>query len=98
MSARIPLCAKPTWATTMTRANERMLEVRGLCAGYGRAQILFDLDFDVGAGEVVVLLGPNGAGKSTTLKSLAGLLRPVSGSIRLDLARIDRLSTYRVAR
>jgi branched-chain amino acid transport system ATP-binding protein len=82
----------------MPRDDAPMLEVRGLCAGYGRAQILFDLDFDVGAGEAVVLLGRNGAGKSTTLKALAGLLRPVSGSIRLDRARIDRLSPYLVAR
>ena len=43
-----------------------------------------DLSFEVGAGEIVGLIGPNGAGKTTTLRSLAGILRPTSGSVRID--------------
>src|SRR3954469_25199806 len=43
-----------------------------------------DLSFTVGAGEIVGLIGPNGAGKTTTLRSLAGILRPTSGSVRID--------------
>jgi len=42
------------------------------------------LSFDVGAGEIVGLIGPNGAGKTTTLRSLAGILRPTAGTIRID--------------
>lgn len=43
-----------------------------------------DLSFTVGAGEIVGLIGPNGAGKTTTLRSLAGILRPSSGRVRID--------------
>jgi ABC-2 type transport system ATP-binding protein len=43
-----------------------------------------DLSFTVGAGEIVGLIGPNGAGKTTTLRSLAGILRPTSGHVRID--------------
>jgi len=75
-----------------------MLEVRGLSAAYGRAQILFGLDFDARAGEVVALLGRNGAGKSTTLKRIMGLIPGKSGVIRFGGARIDALPPYRIAR
>jgi branched-chain amino acid transport system ATP-binding protein len=75
-----------------------MLEARGLVAGYGRAQILFDLALEVRAGEVVALLGRNGAGKSTTLKALMGLLPLRAGEVRFRAERIDRLPAYRIAR
>jgi branched-chain amino acid transport system ATP-binding protein len=75
-----------------------MLEVSGLNAAYGRAQILFDLSFEARAGEVAVLLGRNGAGKSTTLKSIIGLLRPRSGEVRFAGRTIHRLQPYQIAR
>jgi branched-chain amino acid transport system ATP-binding protein len=75
-----------------------MLEARGLVAGYGRAQILFDLALEVRAGEVVALLGRNGAGKSTTLKALMGLLPLQAGEVKFREERIDRLPAYRIAR
>ncbi len=75
-----------------------MLEVRGLTAAYGRARILFGLDFSANAGEVLVLLGRNGAGKSTTLKTLMGLVRVRGGEVRFDGARIDALPAHRIAR
>src|SRR6266404_3440327 len=43
-----------------------------------------DLSFAVASGEIVGLIGPNGAGKTTTLRSLAGILRPTSGRVRID--------------
>jgi len=43
-----------------------------------------DLSFEVATGEIVGLIGPNGAGKTTTLRSLAGILRPSSGHVRID--------------
>ena len=58
-----------------------MLEVDALNAWYGAAQILFDLSFQVGRGEVVALMGRNGAGKSTLLRVLVGLVTPVSGAV-----------------
>ena len=75
-----------------------MLEVRALSAAYGKAQVLFGLDFSARAGEVLVLLGRNGAGKTTTLKRIMGLLPPQTGEIRFDGARIDALPPYQIAR
>jgi len=75
-----------------------LLTVRRLNAWYGRAHVLFDVDLDVGAGEVVALMGRNGAGKSTTMKAIMGLLSERSGEISFDGARIERLDAFRVAR
>ena len=51
---------------------------------YGALTAVDDLSFDVASGEIVGLIGPNGAGKTTTLRSLAGILRPTSGHLRID--------------
>jgi len=75
-----------------------MLEVNRLNAGYGQAHILFDVDLDISAGEVVVLLGRNGAGKSTLLKSIMGLVRPFSGKVLFAGQRIDRMPPFQIAR
>ncbi len=61
-----------------------MLEVRDLAAFYGRAHILQDVGFSVGAGQVAVLLGRNGAGKSTTMKAIMGLLPPAAGRVMFE--------------
>ena len=74
------------------------LEVRGLNAGYGRAQVLFDVGLDVAQGEVVALLGRNGAGKSTTLKAIMGLVPPLSGDIVFSGRPIKNLEPYEIAR
>ena len=58
-----------------------LLNVSGLSAWYGAAQILFDVSLNVARGEVVALLGRNGAGKSTTLKALMGLLDKRRGDV-----------------
>src|SRR3954471_19962449 len=50
----------------------------------GSVTAVEDLSFTVGAGEIVGLIGPNGAGKTTTLRSLAGILRPTAGRVRID--------------
>lgn len=66
-----------------------LLEVHGLRAGYGGAEVLHGINLAVGTGEVLALLGPNGAGKSTALKVIAGHLRQTSGAVRFrdrDLA------------
>ena len=74
------------------------LTVQGLSAWYGAAQILYDLSFDVGRGEVVALMGRNGAGKSTTMKSIMGLVAKKRGSVRFDGRDISRLEPYEIAR
>ena len=63
--------------------TEPLLTVRGLTAGYDAGTVLFDLDLDVAAGELVALIGANGAGKSTLLGALSGLVRCTAGSVRL---------------
>ncbi|MFP4270712.1 MAG: ABC transporter ATP-binding protein [Alphaproteobacteria bacterium] len=76
-----------------------LLAARGLDAFYGRAQILFDVDLDVAAGEAVVLLGRNGAGKTTTLRALMGLVPARWGELRLDDEPIAGAEpTHRIAR
>jgi ABC-type branched-subunit amino acid transport system ATPase component/predicted MFS family arabinose efflux permease len=64
--------------------SDAMLSVRGVNAGYGGVQVLFGVDFEVAAGEIVALLGTNGAGKSTVLKTITGLLDPSAGVITFD--------------
>ncbi|HEX4811330.1 MAG TPA: ABC transporter ATP-binding protein [Nonomuraea sp.] len=58
-----------------------MIEVRDLVVSYGTATALEHVSLDVAKGEMVALLGPNGAGKSTLANTLAGLLRPASGTV-----------------
>jgi len=76
-----------------------LLTARGLEAFYGRAQILFDVDLEVAAGEAVVLLGRNGAGKTTTLRTLMGLVAARRGEVRVDGEAITGAEpTHRIAR
>jgi branched-chain amino acid transport system ATP-binding protein len=61
-----------------------MLEVRDLRVRYGAVEAVRGISLTVREGELVALIGSNGAGKSSCLKALAGIIRPVGGSIRLD--------------
>ncbi|CAN5669370.1 ABC transporter ATP-binding protein [soil metagenome] len=58
-----------------------MLEVKGLCAGYGRVEVLWDVDLSVQEKEIVALVGPNGAGKTTLLRALSGMALTTAGTI-----------------
>jgi len=75
-----------------------LLEVSGLNSYYGDSHILFDVGLRVEKNEVVALLGRNGAGKTTTLMSLMGLVKPRSGSIRLDGEELAGKPAHRIAR
>jgi len=74
------------------------LSVRNLQAGYGRAQVLFDISFDVRPGEVITLLGRNGMGRSTTIKCLFGLLPGSAGDIVVGGLHTRGLPAHRIAR
>jgi branched-chain amino acid transport system ATP-binding protein len=78
--------------------SESFLNVRGLQAGYGRAQVLFDVSFDVKPGQVVTLLGRNGMGRSTTIKCLFGMLPALGGEILIGGERVNGLPSHRIAR
>ncbi|KRB99491.1 ABC transporter ATP-binding protein [Hydrogenophaga sp. Root209] len=75
-----------------------ILSVTGLQAAYGRAQVLFDVSFDVKPGQVVTLLGRNGMGRSTTVKCLFGMMPSSGGEIRIDGARVDGERSHKIAR
>jgi branched-chain amino acid transport system ATP-binding protein len=75
-----------------------LLAVSDLHAGYLGIPAVRGLNLTVGAGEVVALLGPNGAGKTTTLSTIAGLLKPISGTVSFDTQEITGRPAYRIAR
>ncbi len=60
-----------------------LLSAHSICVDLGRRHVLDGVDFSITAGELVGLLGPNGAGKTTLLRSLAGLLQPHAGNVKL---------------
>ena len=73
-------------------AGHAVLEITDLSAGYDNVPVLRGLSLTVNAGEVVALMGANGAGKTTTLRAVSGLVKVISGSVRLagvDLAGVS---------
>ena len=74
-----------------------MLAVSHLQAGYGAAQVLFDISLRIDAGEVVTLLGRNGMGKTTTVKAIMGLLRPTGGDVSFGPRTLTGLPSYKIA-
>jgi len=75
-----------------------LLEVKQLNAGYGFLQILWNVSIEIDAGEYVCIVGPNGAGKSTTMKTIAGLITPISGQILFKGEPIHGIGGHRVTR
>ncbi len=75
-----------------------MIKVKGINAGYGRAQVLYDFDFSVSEKEKVAIIGPNGSGKSTLLKTLMGLTTVYSGVVEFDGEDISKLEPHERAR
>ncbi|MEB2837078.1 MAG: ABC transporter ATP-binding protein [Desulfurococcales archaeon] len=71
-----------------------MIEVRELNAGYGRFHILFDVSLEVEPREIFIIVGPNGSGKSTLLKTLFGLTKVYSGSVKLEGRDITRIPPH----
>jgi branched-chain amino acid transport system ATP-binding protein len=74
------------------------LAVRDLQAGYRGIPVVRELNLEVRPGEVVALLGPNGAGKTTTLETIAGLHRPISGTVELSGEGIGGKPAHLLAR
>jgi branched-chain amino acid transport system ATP-binding protein len=74
-----------------------MLTVETLKAAYGAAQVLFDVSFTVGEGEMVTLLGRNGVGKTTTISTIMGLMPSAGGRITFGGADLDGWPPYRIA-
>jgi branched-chain amino acid transport system ATP-binding protein len=75
-----------------------MLQVSGLEGGYGLGQVLFGVDLQIGAGEILGLLGRNGMGKTTTVRMIFGLLTPTAGQVRLHGWDLVGQKPHRIAR
>jgi branched-chain amino acid transport system ATP-binding protein len=75
-----------------------LLEVKDLNTHYGPSHVLQGINLEIAQGELVALLGRNGMGKSTTLKSIMGLVKPTSGSVKFEGKEIAGLAPYEVAR
>lgn len=71
-----------------------MLEIKNIDVFYGDLQVIHDVSFNVGKGEVVALIGANGAGKSTILRTISGLVAPKAGDIVFDGQAINKLNNY----
>src|SRR5580693_6049553 len=81
-----------------TEPSGHALAVRDLNAGYRGVPVVRELNLEVRPGEVVALLGPNGAGKTTTLETIAGLNRPISGTVELSGESIGGKPAHVLAR
>ncbi len=76
--------------------SERLLEVKDLHVSYGAINAIKGIDLYVNRGEVVTILGANGAGKTTTLRTISGLLKPISGEIIFDGNAITQLPAHEI--
>lgn len=68
-----------------------MLKIKNLSMGYKDMQVLWDVNFEVLTGEIVVLVGSNGAGKSSVLKTISGLQKPIAGTIEFESKEISKI-------
>ena len=79
-------------------ASELLLDVRDLDTGYGEVQVLHGVSLQVASGECVAVLGVNGAGKSTLMSTLAGLVRPWSGTVAFEGDDVTGAPSHRLRR
>ncbi len=75
-----------------------MLDVKKLNVAYGDVQVLWDIDFEIKQGELVALIGSNGAGKTTVLKTISGILKPISGEIIFEGQNLENTGCPTVTR
>jgi len=75
-----------------------MLEVRALTVHYGKALALEGVDLHVQTNALVAVIGPNGAGKTTLLRTVSGLLRPTTGTVRFQDRLLNGLAPHRIVR
>ena len=73
-----------------------MLEIKDLYFRYGMIEAIKGISFEVRDGEIVTLIGSNGAGKTTTMHAISGLLKPASGSIKLDGVELTKTANHKI--
>jgi len=74
------------------------LQLDGVKAGYGRAEVLHGVSLKVNQGQLVALIGANGAGKTTLMRAISGMVRPTSGSVKLSNREIQAETAPRIVR
>src|SRR5687768_15917813 len=72
-----------------------MLDLQQLTVAYGQARALWDISLHVASGELLCIVGPNGAGKTTLVNTVAGILKPMAGSIVMEGQDITRLQPHK---
>jgi branched-chain amino acid transport system ATP-binding protein len=75
-----------------------ILDINQLTSFYGASQVLFNVSLQVNTSEAVCIIGRNGVGKSTTLKTIAGVVKPRTGTINFNGTSIGGLRTYQISR
>lgn len=75
-----------------------MLELKNINAGYGELQVLYNISLRVEEGEFISLVGPNGAGKTTTLRTISGIIKPISGEIDFMDNKIETFTPQQITR
>ncbi len=93
---RISTLARAEIRQARLEGRTKLLMVRGMRAGYGPLDVLFDVNLDVADGEMLALLGTNGAGKSTLLRTVSALLVPTAGAVMFDGIDITSADPRRV--
>jgi ABC-type branched-subunit amino acid transport system ATPase component/sugar phosphate permease len=93
---RVSTLARAEIRQARLEGRTQLLMVRGVRAGYGQLDVLFDVDLDVADGEMLALLGTNGAGKSTMLRTISALLVPTAGAVMFDGIDITSADPRRV--
>jgi len=78
--------------------SKLMLEVSNINCAYDGAPVIHDVSLEVGEGELVSIVGANGAGKSTIMRTIAGLMHPISGTIKFKGKDISRLPAHMIIR
>ena len=73
-----------------------MLDLKGINAGYGSFQALFDISLTVNAGEAVSVIGPNGAGKTTLMRVISGMTAPFSGEMEMEGKSLSSFSPHQI--
>jgi len=88
-----PLIAPPSTAD----AGAPLLELRGICSGYGQARVLKGVDLRVRQGQAIAILGANGAGKTTLARTISGAIVPTAGSFRFAGENVSGRPAHRIA-
>ncbi len=88
---RSPSAAEAATRPTGARSDVAKIEMRGVAKAFGSKRVLRGVDLAVARGTSVVVIGGSGTGKSVTLKCVLGIIRPDSGTIRVDGEDVGRL-------